>query len=237
MKKKLLTTAGALVLAVAMATSAFAADFVGSVSGTDVPSSRDVTTSNGATITITPLDPNDAVTAKALADLEKYTDAANMLAQNNVDLTTALTAEAKEDIQNGSMDYLTAFDVSADKAGDFTMKVPNLAEGQVYVLMHWNGSAWEVVGSGKAGANGEVIGRFSSLSPVVVLAGTVREPTAPATSTTTSSAPATTTATAPVTGTVVYAPQTGVNGLEYVAMFGVLASLVVLAFAYKKINE
>lgn len=233
MKKKLLTTAGALVLAVAMATSAFAADFVGSVSGSNVPSSSDVTgTSNGATVSF-----GELTDAAALADLEKYGSAADMLVQNNIDLTTGLTAEAKEDIQNGVMYEAARFDITADKAGDFTFKVNGLKEGQVYILMHWTGSAWEVVGSGKAGANGEVIGRFSTLSPVVVYAGTVREPNASAPSTTTSAPATTTTAAAPVTGTVVYAPQTGANGLEYVAMFGVLASLAVLAFAYKKINE
>ena len=231
MKKKLLTTAGALVLAVAMATSAFAADFVGSVTGSDIPSSSDVTASNGASVTI------GKVGQDVLDKVNNYGSVENMMKATGIDPSSSLTAEAKGDLQN--MKFLTAFDVQADKAGDFSMKIPNLANGQIYILMHLRSDGvWEVVGSGKAYEGGLVTGYFSSLSPVVVFAGTVSEPNAPSTSSTTSSAPATTTtAAAPVTGTVVYAPQTGANGLEYVAMFGVLASLAVLAFAYKKINE
>lgn len=53
---------------------------------------------------------------------------------------------------------------------DITFSVPGVTAGSNVAVLHYNGSAWEVVPS--SAGNGSVTGTFESLSPVAIVADT-----------------------------------------------------------------
>ncbi len=228
MKKKLLATVGALALAAAMATSTFAAGFVGSAVGSNKPSAGDVTSSKGYLAEV------KDVAADVVTELQGYGSAADMLQKNSIN-TSTLPAAVQNELS--TMSFLTAFDLNAAGSDTFTFRINGIVKGQTYIMLHKRSSSglWEVVGSGTAAEGGTISGTFDSFSPVVVVVG--QAPSAPPAGDTSGSTSGSTSTPSATTPAVVYAPQTGVNFLEYVAALGIAAGLAVLAFAYKKIKE
>ena len=113
MKKKLLATVGALALAAAMATSTFAAGFVGSAVGSNKPSAGDVTSSKGYLAEV------KDVAADVVTELQGYGSAADMLQKNSIN-TSTLPAAVQNELS--TMSFLTAFDLNAAGSDTFTVR-------------------------------------------------------------------------------------------------------------------
>lgn len=222
MRKKMLAAAVALVMAAVMATSAFAATnsviltppTVGVVGGAENVSTGEYTNKGGVTV--------ENKSGKEVVEAAKVAD--KLPAGVSAD---KLVVAAAFDINGTVTDTVNGARV--------TVNVDGATKGDTYVMLHYNGTIWEVVGSGAVGPNGAVTGTFKSFSPVIVLtqAASSSSNSDKDDNDSSSSATATqTTAPAPV-----LAPQTGVNSAETLAAAVVVAGVAVVAFAAKKIKE
>lgn len=195
MKKKLISLAGAMMLVVAMATSAMAAP-VSSVEESIVPEIKgDVVASNGTVVKAEDITIGESKVALDLKD----------------EAVSKLVADVKNAKVHSIFDVTLA---NADKVfakdGD-TVKIPfsvaGIAGKQVVVL-HYNGTAWEVVPSTVSG--NIVTATFTSLSPVAIVVGDAQ-----------------------TGGNVVEDDAMGM-GFETIAVMGVALCAVVFFFSVKK---
>lgn len=225
----MLTAVAVMLMAVVMATGAFAA--TNSVVLTP-PASSDITATGGVTVTATQYNESAAVpvSGKTGADVVKTT---------GVSLPSGVSADKL--VVAGAFDLSNASGTTIPAGGvTVTVKVAGAAQGDTYVMLHLNGQKWEVVGSGTVGAGGAVSGTFTNFSPVIVL--TQAKTTTPSTSNSSSSEDddddsSSTTVTQTTTVVTVLAPQTGVNSAESMAVAVAVAGVAVAAFAAKKIKE
>lgn len=217
MQKKLLTVAGAVVLTVAMATTAFAA-FVGSAVGSGTSSATEGVTVGSASAELV---------AKVEAT-ESIKDLAGVMSKSEAQLQDELFKYLDKNAAP-SVGVAAVFDLTGTVPanGVVTLKIDAAYAAKGYVMYHFNGTAWEVVGHGQVGADGTVYGTFSSFSPVMVVVGNVI-PTTSGGDTTTGSTTGSTT---------VSSPNTGVNGVEFALVFSIAAAAAVAVFAAKKIKE
>ena len=225
MRKKMLAAAAALVMAAVMATSAFAATnsviltppTVGVVGGAEKVSTGEYTNEGG--VTVENKSGKEVVEAAKVADkLPSGVSADKLVVAAAFDINGTVT-----DTVNGAR---------------VTVNVDGATKGDTYVMLHYNGTIWEVVGSGAVGPNGAVTGTFKSFSPVIVL---TQAATSSGNNSNSSSDKednsSSTPAAATQTPAPVLAPQTGVNSAETLAAAVVVAGVAVVAFAAKKIKE
>lgn len=192
MKKKLISLVGGMMLVVAMATSAMAAP-VSSVEESIVPEIKgEIVASNGTVV--------------------KAEDISIGESQVAVDLQDTTVSKLVSNVKNAKVHSI--FDVTlanADQvfANGGNVKIPftvaGIAGKQVMVL-HYNGTAWEVVPSTVSG--NVVTATFTSLSPVAIVVGDAQ------------------------TGGV-ESPETGM-GFETFAVMGMALCAMVFFFAVKK---
>ena len=190
MKKKLFTLAGAMMLVVAMASSAMAAP-VSSVRQNTMPEIKgEIVASNGTKVTADDI----TIAESAVA----------------VDLKDEDVAKLVSKVENATVASL--FDVSlANSAEVFanggSVQIPFTVEGiagKTVVVLHYNGTAWEVVPSTVSG--NVVTATFTSLSPVAIV----------------------------TSAKTVESPQTGVMGMQMIAVAGVALCAAVLVLSVKK---
>ena len=234
MKKKLVTLAGAMMLVVAMATSAMAAP-VSSVAGSTAPDIKgEVTSSNGVSVSkenltvtaVTDVAKLDKETAEKLnAAYDSINSAGSVAAfiEKNTAVKNAVAEALKDtDVKAEDLAVQSMFDVSLDQnlvndvfknGGSLKIpfSVPTLKAGQVAVVLHYVNGAWEVVPS--VTADGVVTATFTSLSPVAILVEDAQTNTGDGN---------------------VESPQTGMLGNQTVAMVAVVACAAVLFFSVKK---
>lgn len=194
MKKKLISLAGAMMLVVAMATSAMAAP-VSSVEESIVPEIKgDIVASNGTVVKaedITIGESKVAVDLKDEAVSKLVADVKNAKVHSTFDVTLA---NAEKVFANGG-------------SVKIPFSVAGIAGKQVVVL-HNNGTAWEVVPSTVSG--NIVTATFTSLSPVAIVVGDAQ-----------------------TGGNVVEDDAMGM-GFETIAVMGVALCAVVFFFSVKK---
>lgn len=192
MKKKLISLVGGMMLVVAMATSALAAP-VSSVQESIVPEIKgEVVASNGTVV--------------------KAEDISIGESQVAVDLKDTSVSNLVSNVKNAKVH--STFDVTlanADQvfANGGNVKIPFTVSGiagKQVVVLHYNGTAWEVVPSTVSG--NVVTATFTSLSPVAIVVGDAQ------------------------TGGV-ESPETGM-GFETFAVMGMALCAMVFFFAVKK---
>ena len=193
MKKKLISLAGAMMLVVAMAASAMAAP-APSVDESIVPEIKgEIVASNGTVVKAEDITIGESKVALDLKD----------------EAVSKLVADVKNAKVHSIFDVTLA---NADKrfANGGTVKIPfsvaGIAGKDVKVL-HYNGTAWEVVPSSVSG--NVVTATFTSLSPVAIVVGDAQ------------------------TGGVVEDDDLGM-GFETIAVMGVALCAVVFFFSVKK---
>lgn len=193
MKKKLISLAGAVMLVVAMATSAMAAP-VSSVQESIMPEIKgEIVASNGDKVTAT---------------ISETTQ--------SIDLKDEAVSKLVADVKNATVHSI--FDVTLDNEAVFanggSVKIPFTVAGiagKDVVVLHYNGTAWEVVTSTVSG--NVVTATFTSLSPVAIVVGDAQ--------------------TGGGTQGGVQSPETGM-GFETIAVMGVALCAVVFFFSVKK---
>ena len=193
MKKKLISLVGAVMLVVAMATSAMAAP-VSSVQESIMPEIKgEIVASNGDKVTATISEPTQSI-----------------------DLKDEAVSKLVADVKNATVHSI--FDVTLDNEAVFanggSVKIPFTVAGiagKDVVVLHYNGTAWEVVPSTVSG--NVVTATFTSLSPVAIVVGDAQ--------------------TGGGTQGGVQSPETGM-GFETIAVMGVALCAVVFFFSVKK---
>lgn len=192
MKKKLISLVGGMMLVVAMATAAMAAP-VSSVQESIVPEIKgEIVASNGTVV--------------------KAEDISIGESQVAVDLKDTSVSNLVSNVKNAKVHSI--FDVNlanADQvfANGGNVKIPFTVSGiagKQVVVLHYNGTAWEVVPSTVSG--NVVTATFTSLSPVAIVVGDAQ------------------------TGGV-ESPETGM-GFETFAVMGMALCAMVFFFAVKK---
>lgn len=145
-----------MLMAVVMATSAFAA--TPSVVLTPPTQQQVITDNAGVTVVPGAYKGDVAVDGVTGADVIKAT---------GVKLPSSISA--------ANLTVISAFDLECT-AGTIpasgvviTIPVPGAAVGDNYVMLHKAASGWEIVGSGAVAAGSRVTGTFKSFSPVIVL--------------------------------------------------------------------
>ncbi len=170
--KKLVLTCLIAVLALTMSLSAFAAngDFLQSPSTNQAPTVDKAENGDGGavTVTVTPYADRADLDAGAKAEIE---DAYDSVA-GTTDITTvcsALTAIATTaGVKAADLAVSDFFDLSTNATGEITVTLAADTLDKFVALIHWNGTAWEVV-EGATVKSGKLTFTADDFSPFAIV--------------------------------------------------------------------